>query len=674
MKALLLLLASCATVPAPAPAPAPAPVPAPVPPDHITTRATHGAWEVTILPGEPTYTGHVTMELAPSASPVVWLHLPAGVTILHASLPQVASTTELVAFQGATSLTIEYRAEREGEYAFPRPPAFLDEPVPSKISVTTSVHEVALAGARPERDQVAGERRTTIFSETPRPRLAIGPFDLFEDHALRIALPRGRAADGRALLALALRLRAELSTYLGASAPEMDLIVRPHERVELARRLARAWWDDDAIAPWLAAKIAGDPLPLAEPSPLDMLEGWLGPDRLRDALRAGLHGDLAAAIGDEDLAAVVHQREVPVIDVELRCDPDPTLTLERRGDANVPVCVRYASAGKEHKRCLILKERSTVVPLDDAAKCPTWVQGNDGARGAYRVAYRGDLLAHLADAGRTIPPAERARALRDAAAVLDAGDALALLVRAAGDPDVRVLDAAAAVVDAVRSELSSDEDRAALRRFVRKLWGARAAALGFRPKPGEDDETRRLRLRLLALVGDAGADPHLLADARLVVTRWLDDRRAVDPDVARVALPLAAAGADRALLDRLIAISDEDMRGEALSGLRSAELARVALSADPDPLVYEKLLRTPETRDAAIATMRDAHVDAAVLATLGVLCDAKSRAELEAMFTTRAARVDGGTEALDAALARIDACIAAQPRRAASAAGVLRRY
>src|SRR5205823_6674731 len=85
-----------------------------------------------------------------------------------------------------------------------------------------------------------------------------------------------------------------------------------------------------------------------------------------------------------------------------------------------------------------------------------------------------------------------------------------------------------------------DELRPRFARFVRDTYGERARALGWEPRPGEDEETRLLRPGLLSLVANLGEDPGLTAQARQLTERWLADRRAIDSQIAGAALRTAA--------------------------------------------------------------------------------------------------------------------------------------
>jgi cytosol alanyl aminopeptidase len=89
-------------------------------------------------------------------------------------------------------------------------------------------------------------------------------------------------------------------------------------------------------------------------------------------------------------------------------------------------------------------------------------------------------------------------------------------------------------------------------RFVRKVYGGRAAALGWSSKPGEDVDTRLMRRAVVSFVAVEGDDPALQAEARRLADGWLKDRTGIDPGIVSEVLSAAARAGDRAFFDRLL--------------------------------------------------------------------------------------------------------------------------
>ncbi|HEX4461336.1 MAG TPA: M1 family metallopeptidase, partial [Polyangia bacterium] len=322
---------------------------------------------------------------------------------------------------------------------------------------------------------------------------------------------------------------------------------------------------------------------------ITMFESWVGAERFR----AGIHRYLTqhafgAATADDFLAAIdieaktpiraafhsfLDQPGVPMVSLGLRCDADkpPVVTLAQERDLpagattsamqtwQIPVCVRYAADGKDAHACTLMTTATAELPLPDATSCPAFIAGNDGQRGYYRVRYVGDTWPHiLANAGKLSLP-ERIALLRDAGALVRAGklpiaDALSLAAQFAGDRERGVVMASMYLAgEAKLLDLVGEPQRERWAHFVRATWGERAHTLGLHPRAGEDDDTRLLRPRLVAFVGDDGEDESLRKEARTMARAWLADRKAIDPELVQHVLLIAASGGDRDLFDAFVA-------------------------------------------------------------------------------------------------------------------------
>jgi aminopeptidase N/puromycin-sensitive aminopeptidase len=77
--------------------------------------------------------------------------------------------------------------------------------------------------------------------------------------------------------------------------------------------------------------------------------------------------------------------------------------------------------------------------------------------------------------------------------------------------------------------------------------------LGWEPKPGESDEQRTLRARLLNALGYDARDPEALAEARKLADKALADPSSVDHELATGAFSLAALNGDAAFYDKVMA-------------------------------------------------------------------------------------------------------------------------
>ena len=100
------------------------------------------------------------------------------------------------------------------------------------------------------------------------------------------------------------------------------------------------------------------------------------------------------------------------------------------------------------------------------------------------------------------------------------GDALGAPRRCAQDR--HVVDAAVDLAQFADNALVDDASRAAFDRFVRRVFGARARALGFAPKPGESDDDQLLRRSLCGW--SHPSTRRSSAEARRLARAWLADR------------------------------------------------------------------------------------------------------------------------------------------------------
>ena len=278
------------------------------------------------------------------------------------------------------------------------------------------------------------------------------------------------------------------------------------------------------------------------------------------------------------------------------------------------------------------------------------------------------------------------------------GEALALVPGLARDDNRHILSSAAGLVGALSNHYVPDNLRPHYRRLVASTFGARARRLGWEPRADESDETRLLRPGLASMVADDGEDEALRADARRLAERWLDDRKAIVPELVGNVLRAAARGGDRALWEKFHAAArtekDRRDRNQLLGAMGSftdkkivMENFQIALSEQFDPresltLVYGAA-SDPRTRQAAYEFVKE-HNDTIVarmprdfgvqLAGVGGgFCDREHRADLEAFFKDRAARAPGGPRTLAQTLERMDLCIAMRAAHQSSVTSFLKK-
>ncbi len=443
---------------------------------------------------------------------------------------------------------------------------------------------------------------------------------------------------------------------------------------------------------------------------IEMFEGWVGEEGFRKGIQRYLRAyawgtatadDFVAAIAEATQTPAVipafrsflDQPGVPLVTAELVCTGGaPKLLLSQKrflptgstGSTKetwrVPVCARTGDPGSE-KTCMLLMEPAGEMALPGA--CPARVFANAGA-GYYRVLYAGSMLGKiLADSGRHLTVSERVATLSDVAALARSGDvpmatALALVPVFANDPDRPVVEAIQKIAAAPRDLLVTDAMRPRYRRFVSDVFGARAHALGWKAKPGEDEDTQLLRGELVPFVANEGDEPALVADAMRLANAWLKDRGAVDALMAPSVLDVAARHGDMELF--------QEFRAQAKKAVDRRERVRLlsALGRFHDPTVVPAALNATLSEDfdaresnailREIATDRETRGQAwtflqanfdRIVARLpresparfpmlaSGFSDAAHRAEVEAFFKDKSPKYMGGSRYLAQSLEQI---------------------
>ncbi|MBI5067633.1 MAG: ERAP1-like C-terminal domain-containing protein [Deltaproteobacteria bacterium] len=338
---------------------------------------------------------------------------------------------------------------------------------------------------------------------------------------------------------------------------------------------------------------------------LRMIEAYLGEERFRDGIRLymkrharqnAVADDLWSALGEASGEPVLElangwigQPGFPVVSLALR---GRRLSLSQRrflseagGDAPgrwpVPLVLRYRDAGGVREHRLLLRGAGEEVELPGSGEV-AWVFGNAGSAGFYRVdhgtAGAAALARHLGD----LQPSERIALLADEWALARRGDRaigpfLDLCAAFGSETDYAVLDELVARLAAVEHRL----DGAALeafRGFVRGLLAPQLRAVGWDPRPGEEDGVRLRRAAVVRALGLVGRDPAVAAEARGRLDRYLaGDGAALEANLHDAAVVLAARGGDATRFDQLQA----RFRAEADPAYKRRYLA--ALTAFEEP-------------------------------------------------------------------------------------------
>jgi aminopeptidase N/puromycin-sensitive aminopeptidase len=270
---------------------------------------------------------------------------------------------------------------------------------------------------------------------------------------------------------------------------------------------------------------------------------------------------------DQIMPTFVKQAGVPIIDVKSQCSgASTTVSVEQRRyfynrekfDAasdqlwKVPLCMK-SSTGAEKCELLTKKEATFTLP-----GCSTWVLANAGATGYYRAGYQADAVRALAnDAESKLSPAERIALQTDIWASVrvgrePVGDYLALAQGLASDRNRAVMDDVLGRLNFIGRYLVTESDRDSYRAWMRGYLAPMLKDVGWEAKPGESDEQRTLRSRMLNALGYDARDPEVLAQARKLADKALDDPSSVDRQIAGGAMALAALNGGEDFYDRLM--------------------------------------------------------------------------------------------------------------------------
>jgi alanyl aminopeptidase len=462
---------------------------------------------------------------------------------------------------------------------------------------------------------------------------------------------------------------------------------------------------------------------------LAMFERWAGPE----AWQKGLHAYLEAhrfgnATADDFLEAenaatgrdvktafhtFLDQPGVPFVEASVSC-PDPAsrkldvlpdavvhlkqsryLPLGSSGDASrtweLPVCLR--AEGIAAPVCTQLKGVEGSISLA-GGKCPAWVFPNADGAGYFRFALAPKDLANLRAKGLGSLTAREKVAYGTsvqaafARGAISYGDAVQAVAPLATDPDPAVASAPMGYLSTARDWLFTGKERGTVESYARQLYAPVARKLGWTPRPGEDDEVRTLRARVLTFLAFTAQDPAVRAEAKRRGLAYVKDgglhEDAVDPNLAPIAVGVLGEEGDRAVWEaihqQLLASVDETVRGRLLFGLSSAK--DPGLTAATRDLVLGGALRDseilsplgvalgdPSRRDAAWSWLKENydailtrlprhHGGVALVGAGAVYCDEEHARDLEAFFTPKIQAIEGGPRVLATTLEEMRLCAA----------------
>jgi cytosol alanyl aminopeptidase len=466
---------------------------------------------------------------------------------------------------------------------------------------------------------------------------------------------------------------------------------------------------------------------------LNMFESYMGAGRFREGIRRYLikyswknatSGEFLKSLASDDTNVVsafssfLDQPGLPLVTAALDCGGGRAklnlsqrrfLPLGSQGSVDqtwgIPVCVRYPAGHGDARECDVLSQKSGQLPLSHAGGCPAWVEANSGAAGYYLVLYERDLLnALVKDDARVLTIPEKISIISDISSLtrngkIPLGRALALVPSFAADSARGVITKTMDVAAGLDDNLVPKDLLPRYQNYLREVYGGRAHELGWKPKPEDNEDSRLLRSAVLNVAANQAEDPELITQAKNLALAWLDDHKAVDPDMVDVVLRTAARHGNRDLFDRMRAAAkketQENLRGTLLFNLGYFRDPGVITTALPivltdefDPRESLRIIigaaQSRETRDFAYQFVKQNwDVLIAKLPTdwgsflpyvVSGFCDAEHYQDVEAFFKDRSTKYTGGPRILTQVLERITLCAAYKKSQQADLTAFLAAY
>ncbi len=320
-------------------------------------------------------------------------------------------------------------------------------------------------------------------------------------------------------------------------------------------------------------------------SVLAMIESWIGVDAFRSGVRAYLGANAYGSARTDDLldaleassgkpvratlSTFIDQPGTPFLTVDVQCADDkvavalsqtrylPAGSSAAVGEPwRVPVCMKYESGGTVHKTCVELDTKEKTFPLKGKA-CPTWLHPNADERGYYRWKLPAERMRSLATEHRNKLSLRERIALPQHLGALLQADAVSAEVyltvnQEMGKEEHRlIVSRMIGNLGFIDRRVVGEKQRAKFERYVQKMVNPHLRRVGLRPKAGESAEVALLRPSLLSTMVYMGGDKKLrrvlLDDAK----KFMKDPNSVAPDIARLAIGLAARDGDAELWEKM---------------------------------------------------------------------------------------------------------------------------
>jgi aminopeptidase N len=445
---------------------------------------------------------------------------------------------------------------------------------------------------------------------------------------------------------------------------------------------------------------------------LRMVEAYLGEETFRAGVNAYLKeheyanataGDFWNALArsskkpvDKIMPGWVNQAGVPIVNLKSECSGNSTTVRlaqqrfyydraklnEHSGEQwQIPLCLKSSATSAPKCELLTKKEETYTLP-----GCSTWVLGNAGASGYYRVGYPQEAVHALAhDLEDKLSPGERIALQTDVWASMridrePVGDYLAVAQGLEFDGHEAVLSDVLTRLRYIGDYLVRSSDRDAYRAWLRKYLTPAMEKVGWEPKADDSDDRKSLRSHLFDALGDEARDPEALAEARKIADKALADPSSVEHDLAGEALELAALNGNAEFYDKVLAATKAAKSPEeyyqyffTLAEFTDPKLLERTLeyAISPDVRSQDTLrlisdvLGNPAGRQIAWDFVRQhwSQVESAggpfavpvIVNATGGFCSSRMRDEVAEFFNAH--KVDGAERTYTQTIERINTCI-----------------
>ena len=385
---------------------------------------------------------------------------------------------------------------------------------------------------------------------------------------------------------------------------------------------------------------------------LRMIEGYLGEETFREGVRIYLrrHRENNASADDfwkaldeasgQDVTTIMNtwikESGHPIVSAAVRSisggleldlsqtryysDRDAAASSERWP---VPLVLKYGTADGVREQRVLLRDERTTVRLPGAQ----WIFPNAGGRGFYRWQLD-DSGDRLLDGGvRELGAEERLSLIDNAWALTRTGRAsLASFLRRldslSGEDDRAVISAISDSLSWIASYAVREKTEAPFARFIEAFYRPIFEKVGWRPREGEDSDTREKRGRVIGMLGYHARSADIRQGARDRALRHLDGTEPLHPDGAGTILGVAATDGDDKLWDRYVQrmqkaqstdAQEEARFRQSLIAFEDEQVARRTADAIFSPLIRTQdrglmvvpFLQGRRTRDAGWDAIRD---------------------------------------------------------------------